>query len=117
MRDGVFRSLEVAFQANRFPSDGLSSINDIGTRIGLWVSAFEVLFHRAVDDRSISGSYRINSNAFGYSIDAYAPGTIPTAPMKRDLAMTTATGGGLALVAGRVVLLVLRSRPRPTSAS
>jgi hypothetical protein len=41
----LFRSLEVAFQANRFPSDGLSSINDVGTRIGLWVSAFEVLFH------------------------------------------------------------------------
>jgi hypothetical protein len=41
----LFRSLEVAFQASRFPSDGFSSINDIGTRIGLWVSAFEVLFH------------------------------------------------------------------------
>jgi hypothetical protein len=41
----LFRSLEVAFEASRFPSDGLSSINDAGTRIGLWVSAFEVLFH------------------------------------------------------------------------
>lgn len=41
----LFRSLEVAFQAGRYPSDGLSSINDVGTRIGLWVSAFEVLFH------------------------------------------------------------------------
>jgi len=41
----LFRSLEVAFQASRFPSDGFSSINDVGTRIGLWVSAFEVLFH------------------------------------------------------------------------
>ena len=44
----LFRSLEVAFQAARFPSDGLSSINDIGTRIGLWVSAFEVLLHPGV---------------------------------------------------------------------
>lgn len=41
----LFRSLEIAFQASRFPSDGFSSFNDIGTRIGLWVSAFEVLFH------------------------------------------------------------------------
>lgn len=39
----LFRSLEVAFQASRFPSDGLSSISDVGTRIGLWVSACEVL--------------------------------------------------------------------------
>jgi hypothetical protein len=41
----LFRSLEVAFQASRFPSDGLVSLSDVGTRIGLWVSAFEVLFH------------------------------------------------------------------------
>jgi hypothetical protein len=41
----IFRSLEVAFHAARFPSDGLSSINDGGTRIGLWVSALEILAH------------------------------------------------------------------------
>lgn len=38
-----FRSLEVAFQAGRFPSDGLTTVNDVGTRVGLWVSAFEIL--------------------------------------------------------------------------
>jgi hypothetical protein len=44
----LFRSLEIAFQASRYPSDGFSSINDVGTRIGLWVSAFEVLFHPGI---------------------------------------------------------------------
>lgn len=41
----LFRALRIAFQASRFPSDGLGSHYDIGTRIGLWVSAFEALFH------------------------------------------------------------------------
>lgn len=41
----VFRSLEVAFQAARYPSDGLTTPNDLGTRIGLWVSAFEILLN------------------------------------------------------------------------
>jgi len=41
----LFRALEVAFHAGLFPADGLTSINDIGTRIGLWISAFEVLCH------------------------------------------------------------------------
>jgi hypothetical protein len=41
----LFRSLEIAFHASLFPADGLTSINDIGTRLALWVSAFEVLCH------------------------------------------------------------------------
>jgi hypothetical protein len=41
----LFRALEVAFHATLFPADGLTSINDVGTRIALWVSAFEVLCH------------------------------------------------------------------------
>jgi hypothetical protein len=41
----LFRSLEVAFHASLFPADGLTSINDVGTRLALWVSAFEVLCH------------------------------------------------------------------------
>lgn len=41
----LFRSLEVAFHASLFPADGLTSMNDIGTRLALWVSAFEVLCH------------------------------------------------------------------------
>ena len=41
----LFRALEVAFHATLFPADGLTSINDVGTRITLWVSAFEVLCH------------------------------------------------------------------------
>jgi len=41
----LFRSLVVAFQASLFPSDGLTSISDVGLRIATWVSAFEVLFH------------------------------------------------------------------------
>lgn len=41
----LFRSLEIAFHASLFPADGLTSINDVGTRLALWVSAFEVLCH------------------------------------------------------------------------
>jgi hypothetical protein len=41
----LFRALEGAFHASLFPADGLTSINDLGTRIALWVSAFEVLCH------------------------------------------------------------------------
>ena len=41
----LFRALEVAFHASLFPADGLISMNDIGTRLALWVSAFEVLCH------------------------------------------------------------------------
>ena len=41
----LFRSLEIAFHASRYPSDGLLSVHDLGTRLGLWVSAFEVLLH------------------------------------------------------------------------
>jgi hypothetical protein len=41
----LFRALEVAFHASLYPADGLTSINDIGTRLALWVSAFEVLCH------------------------------------------------------------------------
>lgn len=47
----LFRSLEVAFHAAQFPSDGLTSIHDAGTRIGLWVSAFEVLCHPGTNAR------------------------------------------------------------------
>jgi hypothetical protein len=52
----LFRSLEVAFHASLFPADGLTSINDIGTRLALWVSAFEVLCHPgsgSVDKRHV----------------------------------------------------------------
>jgi hypothetical protein len=41
----LFRALEVAFHASLFPADGLTSINDVGTRVALWVSAFEILSH------------------------------------------------------------------------
>ena len=41
----LFRSLEVAFHAAQQPADGLPSLSDVGNRLALWVSAFEVLFH------------------------------------------------------------------------
>lgn len=41
----LFRSLEMAYQALAMPSANLSSLHDHGTRIGLWVSAFEILAH------------------------------------------------------------------------
>jgi hypothetical protein len=52
----LFRSLEVAFHASLFPADGLTSINDVGTRIALWVSALEILCHpgaRSVNKRDV----------------------------------------------------------------
>jgi hypothetical protein len=57
----TFRALEIAFQASRYPSDGFVTNNDIGTRIGLWVSAFETLFHpgkRNVDKRDVQAALR-----------------------------------------------------------
>lgn len=47
----LFRALAVAFQASRYPSDGLTSVNDVGLRIASWVSAFEVLFHPGPDGK------------------------------------------------------------------
>jgi uncharacterized protein involved in exopolysaccharide biosynthesis len=44
-----------------------------------------------------------------------APG-LPTSPIARDYPMTVAFGSGVGLVAGGVVLLLLRSRRRPASA-
>jgi hypothetical protein len=41
----LFRSMDVAFHAGLFPSDGLTGMSDAGLRLALWVSAFEVLFH------------------------------------------------------------------------
>ena len=41
----MFRSLEIAFHALRFPTDSLLSVHEVGLRIVLWVSAFEVLLY------------------------------------------------------------------------
>lgn len=41
----IFRSLDVAYHAGRFGTDGLRGTSESGIRIGLWVSAIEVLVH------------------------------------------------------------------------
>jgi hypothetical protein len=41
----LFRSLEMAYQATSVPSNSRPTIYDFGSRIALWVSAFEVLVH------------------------------------------------------------------------
>ncbi len=41
----LFRSLEIALHASRFPTDSLLSVHDAGLRLVLWVSAFEILLH------------------------------------------------------------------------
>lgn len=41
----IFRSLQLAFSALKMPLDNFSTIYDYGTKIGLWISAFEILFH------------------------------------------------------------------------
>jgi hypothetical protein len=59
----LFRSLEIAFHASMFPADGLTSINDYGTRLAQWVSAFEVLCHPggglSVGKRDVQGVLRV----------------------------------------------------------
>ncbi len=41
----IFRALEMAYLACRMPNENLTTIFDIGTKIALWVSAFEILAH------------------------------------------------------------------------
>ena len=41
----IFRSLEMAYHACTMPSENNSTIYDIGAKISLWVSAFEILSH------------------------------------------------------------------------
>ncbi len=41
----VFRSIEIALHALRFPTDALLSTQDAGLRLGLWISAFETLLN------------------------------------------------------------------------
>lgn len=41
----LFRSLEMAYQAASLPSNSRYTIYDFGSRIALWISAFEVLIH------------------------------------------------------------------------
>jgi len=48
----LFRSLEIAYQAASVPTSNMSSIYDFGSRIGLWLSAFEVLVHPRKGDAS-----------------------------------------------------------------
>ena len=40
-----FRSLEMAYQATSVPTNSRSTIYDFGSRIALWIGAFEVLVH------------------------------------------------------------------------
>lgn len=41
----LFRTVDVAVHACRFPTDNLRSVYDVGLRLVVWVSAFEVLLH------------------------------------------------------------------------
>lgn len=41
----LFRSIEIALHASRFPTDSLLSVHDAGLPLVLWVSAFEILLH------------------------------------------------------------------------
>jgi hypothetical protein len=53
-RQRVFRSLAMAFHASRYPSDGLTATYDLGTRVALWVSAFETLLNPLDRDVTMS---------------------------------------------------------------
>lgn len=41
----LFRSLQVVFSACKMPTDNISTFYDYGIKVGLWISAFEILFH------------------------------------------------------------------------
>ncbi|MCU7497191.1 MAG: hypothetical protein HF314_14070 [Ignavibacteria bacterium] len=41
----LLRSLQMAYSACKMATDNFSTLYDYGTKIGLWVSAFEILFH------------------------------------------------------------------------
>ena len=41
----LLRSLQLAFSACKMSLDNLSTIFDSGTKVALWISAFEILFH------------------------------------------------------------------------
>lgn len=41
----LFRSFQLAFSACKMPTDNFSTLYDYGTKVGLWISAFEILFH------------------------------------------------------------------------
>jgi len=43
--NSIFRSLEMVYSACKMPDNNLSTIHDYGMHLGLWVSAFEILFH------------------------------------------------------------------------
>lgn len=49
------------------------------------------------------------------STEVLAPPGLPTSPIAPDYPMTVASGGGVGLAAGGVVLLFLRSRRRPSN--
>lgn len=46
----LFRSLEVAYQAMVTPFRNNSSLFEYGTNLALWISAFEILFHKRPGD-------------------------------------------------------------------
>jgi hypothetical protein len=41
----LLRSLQIAYSACKMPTDNRSSVYDYGVKVGLWISAFEILFH------------------------------------------------------------------------
>ncbi|MEW6702940.1 MAG: hypothetical protein AB1298_09525, partial [Bacteroidota bacterium] len=43
--NSLFRSLQMAYSACKMPTDNFSTYYDYGTKVGLWISAFEILFH------------------------------------------------------------------------
>lgn len=43
--NSLFRSLQMAFSASKMPTDNFSTFYDYGTKLGLWISSFEILFH------------------------------------------------------------------------
>jgi len=77
--DSLFRSLQMAFSASKMPTDNFSTFYDYGTKLGLWISSFEILFHpggnanvsykQIVKELSHYQFYDKNLMTFKYKID------------------------------------------------
>jgi uncharacterized protein involved in exopolysaccharide biosynthesis len=67
--------------------------------------------------RTLTAAIETENKQGAASAEVLAAPDFPTTPIAPDYPATVASGGGLGLIAGSVVLLLLRARRRPASAA